>query len=146
VAAYKVWWGEWGPPARYLVPIVPLAAGSLGCWLARASTRARIVTGLLWGVGMALTLIGYQDPQRFYHHPDGVNKLVQRLGELFGVDLARALVAFQPYSLAAFPARLWISLFALTLTIAVTALLNPGTLRHLAVRLRRSAQSRTRWR
>lgn len=23
---YKQWWGEWGPPARYLVPVVPLLA------------------------------------------------------------------------------------------------------------------------
>lgn len=131
VAAYKVWWGEWGPPARYLVPIVPLAAGPLACWLARASLRARILTGALWAVGMVLTLIGYADPQRFYHHPDGVNKLVLRLGELVGVDLARALVAFQPYSLAPFPARLWIGLFALALALIVTSLVSGGALHAL---------------
>ena len=146
VAAYKVWWGEWGPPARYLVPLVPLAAGPLGCWLARASTRARVITGLLWGTGMVLTLIGYQDPQRFYHHPDGINKLVTRFGEIIGIDLARALVAFQPYSLAPFPSRLWISLFALALAAALTLLLSRDALRQMTARLARAAQSRTGWR
>lgn len=131
VAAYKVWWGEWGPPARYLVPIVPLAAGPLACWLARASLRTRILTGLLWACGMALTLVGCADPQRFYHHPDGVNNLAVRFGELISVDLARGLVAFQPYSTAPFPSRLWISLCALALLALATYVISGPAMRTL---------------
>lgn len=123
VAAYNVWWGEWGPPARYLVPIAPFAAGALAAWLARASLAGRVVTGMLWGFGMLLTLIGYGDPQRFYHHPNGLNNLYTRLGELLRIDLAAWLVAFQPFTPGPVAARLWISLFtllALLLTLMLT--------------------------
>jgi hypothetical protein len=140
VAAYKVWWGEWGPPARYLVPIVPLAAGPLASWLAQASLRTRALTGALWAAGMALTLVGYADPQRFYHHPDGVNKLVTRLGELLGLDLARGLVAFQPYATAPFTARLWISLCALALLALATCLISGPALRSMRLFLTHAAR------
>jgi hypothetical protein len=100
VAAYKVWWGEWGPPARYLVPIVPFAAGPLVAWLSQVSSWWRLLPATLWISGMSLTLIGLRNPQRFYHHPDGVNTLVTHLGNAFNVDLADRLVAFQPYTQA----------------------------------------------
>ncbi len=120
VAAYKVWWGEWGPPARYLVPVVPLAAGPLAAWLRTASTSWRIATYGLWSVGLLATIVGYQDPQRFYHHPDGVNNLIVTLGDQLHLNAQRVLVAFQPYSIAPASARVWISV-ALLVTLAVVA-------------------------
>jgi len=119
VAAYRVWWGEWGPSARYLVPVVPFAAGALAAWLTRAGRSGRIVAGTLWAVGMVITLVGYLNPQRFYHHPNGVNNLYRRLGDLIGVDLETALVAFQPYAQSSFSARFWISLFTLSLLVGI---------------------------
>lgn len=113
VAAYKVWWGEWGPPARYLVPIVPLTAGALGAWLSRASILSRSLVAVTWAAGMLLTLIGYADPQRFYHHPDGVNKLVGELHRATHLGFDRLLVPFQPYSPGTLAERFWISLCAL---------------------------------
>ena len=120
VAAYKVWWGEWGPAARYLVPVVPLAAGPLACWLASARLGGRVLAYGLWAIGLLQTLVGYQDPQRFYHHPDGRNNLVIKLGEQFNVDLQRLLVAFQPYSTAPLPARFWISVALVAVLVIAT--------------------------
>lgn len=100
VAAYKVWWGEWGPPARYLVPIVPFAAGPLAAWLSRVHPAWRILAAGVWAIGAALSLIGYRNPQRFYHHPDGVNNLVSRLDELLHVNVAQRLIVFQPYAVS----------------------------------------------
>ncbi|MEZ4571250.1 MAG: hypothetical protein R2849_13170 [Thermomicrobiales bacterium] len=117
IAAYKVWWGEWGPPARYLVPIVPLAAGPLAGWLRSASPAWKVAVYALWGFGMLLTVVGYQSPQRFYHQPDGVNNLVVQFGEQFHVDIQRFLVAFQPYSIAPVAARFWISAALVVLTL-----------------------------
>ncbi len=109
VAAYKVWWGEWGPPARYLVPVVPLAAGPIATWLSTASGPARLLGYALWVIGFLMTMVGFQDPQRFYHHPDGRNNLVLQLGDQFHLDFQRFLVAFQPYATAPFASRFWIS-------------------------------------
>jgi hypothetical protein len=113
VAAYKVWWGEWGPPARYLVPLVPLAAGPLAAWLRDASLAGRIAAGALWSVGAVLTVVGLQDPQRFYHQPNGANNLVRRLDATLGTDLAGPLVAFQPFALAPRHERVGLALLAL---------------------------------
>ena len=119
ISAYKVWWGEWGPAARYLVPIVPLAAGPLAAYLGRANVIGRVIAACVWGFGMILSLIGYVDPQRFYHQPDGINHLYIHLGNALHVHVARWLVAFQPYSQSPFPERLWISLSAILLLILV---------------------------
>jgi hypothetical protein len=100
VASYNVWWGEWGPPARYLVPVAPLAAGALAAALRCPAVAPRVVAAVAWGWSLALTLLGLADPQRFYHHPDGWNQLVARLGDLAQIDLAGGLVAFQPFAVA----------------------------------------------
>lgn len=118
VAAYQVWWGEWGPPARYLVPIVPLLAGPLGTWITQATRSQRIVAAALWVFGMTLTLVGYIQPQRFYHHPDGLNKLYAAVDEKIGTDLAGRLITFQPYAVDAFTSRLWWTTSMLLLLLA----------------------------
>lgn len=50
---YKQWWGEWGPPARYLVPVVPLLAVPLA--LALAELKGRLVKAFL-GLAAAWSL------------------------------------------------------------------------------------------
>ena len=129
VAAYKVWWGEWGPPARYLVPIVPLAAGPLAGWLSHSTVGWRIATYLLWAAGAILTVVGYQDPQRFYHHPDGVNNLIVTVGDQFGVEMQRFLVAFQPFTIASIPARFWMSVAMLVILFLAGRAISPGVWR-----------------
>jgi hypothetical protein len=100
IASYRVWWGEWGPPARYLVPIVPLAAGPLCAWLSRASFPAKAATASVWLLGFALSLIGDADPQRLYHQPTGFNNLIGRADEILHTHIASRLIAFQPYAVA----------------------------------------------
>lgn len=100
IASYRVWWGEWGPPARYLVPIVPFAAGALAVILGRTALPGRIVVVSLWGAGMVLMLLGIANPQRFYHQPNGANNLYSAIDERLGTNLAERLVAFQPLAIA----------------------------------------------
>ena len=121
VAAYNVWWGEWGPAARYLVPLAPLAAGPLCAWLSRATRSGRVFTAVVWSFGALLTLIGLRNPQRFYHQPDGFNHLLGRLGDVLRLPLAEHLVAFQPFALASRFDRLLIGALA-TLTTLVALL------------------------
>jgi hypothetical protein len=106
VAAYRVWWGEWGPPARYLVPILPLAAGPLAALVTRASLRWRIVAVACTVPSLALTFVALGDLQRLYHHPDGHNRLIGRVDDLLGSNLATYLVPFQPFAMAPLHERL----------------------------------------
>ena len=46
MAAYRVWWGEWCPPARYLAVVTPLAALPLAALL--SVPRSRLLRGV-WG-------------------------------------------------------------------------------------------------
>jgi hypothetical protein len=89
IAAYLQWWGEWGPPARYVTPIVPLAALPLAA--ARPASRWQ------WGIVAALALpslvIGALFvlwPETMYNHPTGE-------GELWRWLAARGLPNLVPY-------------------------------------------------
>lgn len=124
VAAYQVWWGEWGPPARYLVPIVPLCAGPLGAWVSSSTVGQRVVAIALWAIGMTLTLVGYIQPQRFYHHPDGVNKLYAALSDSLRLDITSRLPIFQHFAADPFMTRLVWATGMLLLLVAVTAWIN----------------------
>ncbi|HUG17303.1 MAG TPA: hypothetical protein VMM78_20020 [Thermomicrobiales bacterium] len=122
VAAYQVWWGEWGPPARYLVPVIPLAAAPIGCVLLKYRSRGRIAAGLLGLSSVGLMIIALGNPQRLYHHPDGHNNLVGRLSDAVSIDLASALVAFQPLSQDALLART-IAALLMIVVLAIVGLL-----------------------
>ncbi len=100
VASYRVWWGEWCPPARYLVPIAPLAAAPLAAWLARAGRAGWWPTAALAAPGVVVTATGALDPQRLYQQPDGVSLIYRALGHAIHLPLERLLVSFQPYAVA----------------------------------------------
>jgi hypothetical protein len=90
---------------------------------------------------LLLTVVGYQDPQRFYHHPDGRNNLIIQSGERFGIDLQRFLVAFQPYSTAPLPARFWISIALIAALILLTRWISGDAIRRLGAGRFRSFKS-----
>ncbi len=99
-------------------------------WPARRAPGRRrwpgwLATALLWGWGATLTAIGYLDPQRFYHHPDGVNKLVGVVSGRLGVDLGRWLVPFQPYAQAPLDERLLAALIAAVALLLALLLVGP---------------------
>ncbi|HEX5165124.1 MAG TPA: hypothetical protein VFV93_06995 [Thermomicrobiales bacterium] len=115
VATYRVWWGEWGPPARYLVPVAPLAAGVLATLVVHVSTPVRAAIVGLWCAGMVLVAAGAINPQRFYHQPDGINNLYMVLDGWFGTDIAGHLIAFQPYAISPLDQRVVASLMLCTI-------------------------------
>ncbi len=98
VALYRVWWGEWGPPARYLVPIAPFAAGTLAVVINRLGTFGRAAVIGAWCIGIVLMLVGVANPQRFYHHPDGINNLIATIDDQLGTHFTARLISFQPFA------------------------------------------------
>lgn len=68
---YNQWWGEWGPPARYLVPLVPLLAAPLAITLAESRTLfTRIFFGLalLWSA--VISVAWMYNPHLMFHWQD----------------------------------------------------------------------------
>ncbi len=95
-SSYRVWWGEWNPPARYLTAVVPLAAAPLGWWLARLrSPYVRWGTlGLFVLPGLAVMATFVADPQRMYDHPDGTSHLFETWASATPIDLRDAVPSY----------------------------------------------------
>lgn len=124
VGAYQVWWGEWGPAARYLVPVVPLLAAPLATWLKHGSVAQWSIAAGAWMFGMLLTVIGFANPQRWYHHPDGINKLYSIIGDRLGFDFAGRLIPYQFYSPATPAERIALAVLAVLAVVLLSVWIN----------------------
>jgi len=123
LAFYSAWWGSWGPPARYLVPVVPFAAGPLAAWLSRASFWGWAVAVTVWMTGATLTVVGLNDPQRFYHQPDGRNNIAAAIDTAIGTDIAGWLIAFQTQGPSPLDERLRAGSLAIVLLVIAALLI-----------------------
>jgi YYY domain-containing protein len=99
-ASYRQWWGEWCPPARYLVPILGLGAAPLALALKGVTQRwAAALAGLLFGASLFIMGSFVLAPKLMYNHPTGVSRLFQSYAQAslnypWGLDLTRWLPSF----------------------------------------------------
>jgi hypothetical protein len=107
VADYRVWWGEWCPPARYLATITPLLAAPLAqslVMLARSPAYKALYTGLA-GVGVAemggiIAWLGDRPGNNlptFFNHPSGVASLFIWLENRFHINLINVTPGMVPW-------------------------------------------------
>jgi hypothetical protein len=114
VANYRVWWGEWNPPARYLTVLVPLAVAPLAWWLERVRLRWRwpwLVAFLVPSLLVTATFVW--DPQLMYNHPDGTSRLLEIWSQWSHQPLTSLIPSFVFYSASAPAERVWFSIAAL---------------------------------
>ena len=107
VAEYRVWWGEWCPPARYLMVITPLLAGPLAqslLVLRRSRAYGALYAGL-GGLGVALMggligglsdRVGGQIPT-FFNQPTGQASLFNWLAIRLHLNLINLLPGLVPW-------------------------------------------------
>ena len=99
VAFYRVWWGEWGPAARYLAPLAPLAIAPLAAWAGQVRRAVALVAiGLLALPGFAIMAGFLAAPQLMYNQPDGTNALFSSWAASVGQGWPKFLPSFQPYA------------------------------------------------
>ncbi len=107
VADYRVWWGEWCPPARYLATITPLLAGPLAqslVTLARSSAYKALYTTLA-GLGVATMggiIAGLGDRPggnfpTFFNNPSGVGTFFIWLENRFHLNLSNIIPGIVPW-------------------------------------------------
>ena len=141
VAMYDVWWGEWGPPARYLMPVVPLLALPLGYALLEARHRRTFVAtyAVLAGLSIAimaamvtaLNPVSRNYPPSFFNHPNGDAGLWRWLQINVGVDVSAytpAIVQWFSNPSESYPLLstfFCLSFLAVIATIATTATVEP---------------------
>lgn len=128
IAFYRVWWGEWGPPARYLAPVAPLAIAPLAAWA--RSVRPWVA---LAGIG-ALALPGFaimagflRFPQLMYNHPSGHSALFTSWAAQFDRAWPKIIPSFQFYTPSPWLTRaIWSSLLvAIVLALAILSQARP---------------------
>ncbi len=114
IANYRVWWGEWNPPARYLTDVVPLAAIPLAWWLGQLTWRWRwsmLLVFVLPAVAVMATFVA--DPQRMYNHPDGTSRLFETWTSWIGLDLSGVVPSYVFYSASPSAERIIFALLGL---------------------------------
>lgn len=81
-ASFSMWWGGTCPPARFVVPALPV----LALLMAPAVTRfPRTAWGLL-GAGLAVTLVAADAPRAIHNRPDGESALLKVLAPTVSLD------------------------------------------------------------
>lgn len=102
ISVYKVWWGEWGPAARYWTAALPLLALPLAWWWERAAHAhprgAAWLLGVVSAWGFVWTAGWLRQPQWLYNQPDGHNNLlIHWLGGI-GARIAAILPVYEFYA------------------------------------------------
>ena len=122
VAFYLVWWGEWGPPARYLAPVAPLAVAPLAAWTATVRRPVAISATALLALPGLVVMAGFlADPQLMYQHPDGYSNLFSTWAARRGdAEWPKVIPSFQFYALSPLRVRVGWSLLLLWLVFAPT--------------------------
>lgn len=127
ISAYIVWWGEWGPAARYWTAALPLLALPLAWWwesAARAHPRgAAWLLGIVSACGFFWTAGWLRQPQWLYNQPDGRNNLLMHWLGGFGDHLARLLPAYEFYAPSPVGIRILWGFAAIVLGIAAASLM-----------------------
>lgn len=132
IANYRVWWGEWNPPARYLTDVVPLAAAPLAWWLGRVARPWRLVAFAAAAIPAAAVMATFvADPQRMYNQPVGTSRLFATWRDWTGVDLTRLVPSYVFYCASPASERIVFALLGLawlcTLATAASILVTPRT-------------------
>jgi len=116
IATFSVWWGEWGPPARYQTAILGPLALPISLALARGrSAVVRVVYAALLVPALLVSAAFVYYPILMYNHPIGQSTLLLWLNQwLNGTDLTSALPSIVVFNGASYPlAVLWLLIYFL---------------------------------
>jgi hypothetical protein len=128
VAFYRVWWGEWGPAARYLAPLAPLMIAPIACWASQVRRTLVAVSVTVLGVPGLIIMGGFlAAPQLMYNQPDGHNALFTAWAEHFARVWPKVLPSFQPYAFSPTNERIFwsLGLFLIVALLLLSGLLPP---------------------
>jgi hypothetical protein len=108
IGAFSFWYGAFSPPARMLVPVIPLLVVPLALALDRWRTvwfRALFATllALSWAIAHLLVDV----PRLRYNLPDGASQMLLYLQTVWGRDLTTWLPSFVQPTARSYLLALW---------------------------------------
>ena len=94
VAAYRMWWGGWSAPARFLVPMLPVLGVPAAVWWSRQRSAGRATGAIALGLGTltTLTMVFADGGWLIFNDRDGYSRLFDWLVPL--VDVPRGLPSY----------------------------------------------------
>lgn len=118
--------GNWAPPLRYVVFLMPvLALGAAAVW--DRVSRGAIAVIAVWTVGLVIHGVAY--PWRLFHESNGENAIGEWLSRLYQTDFSRLFPSFIRPNIAAWVGAVVVILaivalrrYAFDLTIPIVAL------------------------
>ena len=93
VACFSYWYGAFSPPARMLVPVLPLLVAPLAVLLAD-SVAARVACLALLAPTVAMAKLLVDVPRLRYNLPTGSSAALEYLSQLWGRDVTGWLPSF----------------------------------------------------
>jgi hypothetical protein len=93
IASFSYWYGAFSPPARMLVPVLPLLVAPLVAALMRWPAARWVCVGLL-AVTAAVAKLLVDVPRLRYNLPDGASAALGYLSQLWGRDVTGWLPSF----------------------------------------------------
>ncbi|MGI8423302.1 MAG: hypothetical protein ACR2NO_04210 [Chloroflexota bacterium] len=93
VASFSYWYGAFSPPARMLVPVIPLLAAPLAAALARWPAIPWACAGSLAATAAILKLL-VDVPSLRYNQPTGASAALEYLSKQWGRDVTTWLPSF----------------------------------------------------
>ena len=83
--------GNYGPPLRYLVFLMPvLALGAAAIW--ERIPRSAIAVAAAWTIGLVIHGVAY--PWRLFHEANGENAVGEWLSQMYHADFSRLFPSF----------------------------------------------------
>lgn len=123
IAFYRVWWGEWGPPARYLAPIAPLAIAPIAAWCRAVRRPVAIIGVALLALPGFVMMAGFlKMPQLMYNQPSGHSALFTSWAARFQRAWPKVIPSFQFYAPSPILTRAVWSLMLIAVTCALALL------------------------
>ncbi|MBI3974513.1 MAG: hypothetical protein HY332_24815 [Chloroflexi bacterium] len=103
IGSFSYWYGAFSPPARMLVPVVPVLVVPLALALDRwRGIGFRLLATLLLVAGWSIAHLLMDVPRLRYNVPDGESQMLRYLSRVWGVALDHVLPSFVVPSAASF--------------------------------------------
>ena len=76
------WIGGWSPPARMIMPVVPLLAIPLAAWAPSVRGVRRVVIAAIIGLQIVIDAVVWQWPKALWNYEDGTSSLLESIPTL----------------------------------------------------------------
>lgn len=112
VGFYKIWWGGWCPPGRYLIPILPIIAIFLSFSFSYIKKDFKRIYNISIFITYLTTVLLVLKPNLLYINNDGTSQLLEKIKKSIGIDLTPIFPSLANLSISTYIVDImWLGIF-----------------------------------